>query len=564
MTRTVLALLIALTVNAVSVNGQSLFNQPESVAYDEANDRYLVSNYGDGNIIAVDHNKNATLWYSGLLHAMGCEIAGNRLYVSVYGNRVIGINLTTKTTEWQINASSLQNLDGITWDGGNYLYVVDTYGRILKADIANQTYENFVTGLSPGIQDIVYDGVRNRLLIAAYYGGNSVLAVDLTSRAVTTAMQYAPANLDGICLGYDGRVFLSSHASGGNYMWDGEHGSTGTLVIASLNQPAGCCYNFVDGELAIAQFGNNAVAYLNFDDLDNDGLLRPFDNCPGTYNPDQADIDSDGLGNVCDNCPTVSNATQLDTDSDGLGNVCDPDDDNDGVPDASDIRSLNPLRCADADSDGCDDCAIGVDGFGPLPDNLPGNDGIDTDADGMCDTGDFDDDNDGVSDAFDSSPLDPLICADADNDGCDDCAIGLDGFGPLADKLPNNDGPDTDADGICNTGDNCPNVPNPGQEDSDGDNIGDVCDNCCSGRVGNANGLGTYPNEVTISDIQTLVTAKFIVGSCAALPCLAECDVNQSGGATPTCNDITISDIQTLVNHLFIAGPANAPLKSCL
>lgn len=91
-----------------------------------------------------------------------------------------------------------------------------------------------------------------------------------------------------------------------------------------------------------------------------------------------------------------------------------------------------------------------------------------------------------------------------------------------------------------------------------------VSGGCCLSRVGDANGLGTYPNEVTISDIQLLVTAKFITGSCAAIPCLAEGDANQSGGAGPTCNDITISDIQTLVNHLFIAGPANAPLKECL
>ncbi|MCX6835258.1 MAG: hypothetical protein NTW07_09040, partial [candidate division Zixibacteria bacterium] len=89
---------------------------------------------------------------------------------------------------------------------------------------------------------------------------------------------------------------------------------------------------------------------------------------------------------------------------------------------------------------------------------------------------------------------------------------------------------------------------------------------CCCQRVGNANNLGTYPNEVTISDIQLLVTAKFI----SSLPCeqnlhcLAEADVNQSGGANPACKDITISDIQTLVNHLFIAGPTNAPLKDCL
>ncbi|MCX6835293.1 MAG: hypothetical protein NTW07_09215 [candidate division Zixibacteria bacterium] len=89
---------------------------------------------------------------------------------------------------------------------------------------------------------------------------------------------------------------------------------------------------------------------------------------------------------------------------------------------------------------------------------------------------------------------------------------------------------------------------------------------CCEGRVGNANGLGSYPNEVTISDIQLLVTAKFISSlPCEQnLACLAEADVNQSGGAAPACKDITIADIQTLVNHLFIAGPANAPLKNCM
>jgi len=88
---------------------------------------------------------------------------------------------------------------------------------------------------------------------------------------------------------------------------------------------------------------------------------------------------------------------------------------------------------------------------------------------------------------------------------------------------------------------------------------------CCIGRVGDANGLGTYPQEVTISDIQTLVTAKFIQGTCTGyVQCLAEGDANQSGGVDPQCKDITISDIQTLVNHLFIAGPANAPLKDCL
>ena len=38
-------------------------------------------------------------------------------------------------------------------------------------------------------------------------------------------------------------------------------------------------------------------------------------------------------------------------------------------------------------------------------------------------TGDADDDGDGVADASDGSPLDQGRCADADADGCDDCAV---------------------------------------------------------------------------------------------------------------------------------------------
>jgi len=190
-------------------------------------------------------------------------------------------------------------------------------------------------------------------------------------------------------------------------------------------------------------------------DVDADSVGDVCDNCPSANNTDQADSDSDGRGDACaglvdgdgdgiedfeDNCPAIFNTTQDDTDQDGAGDVCDDDDDNDGVLDESDPAPLNPNVCGDTDDDSCDDCSIGVDGFGPLPDGDPANDGTDTDMDGECDAGDDDDDGDGIEDGLDPAPLDPFVCGDTDVDSCDDCSGA---FSLLLDA-----GFDTDAGGL--------------------------------------------------------------------------------------------------------------------
>ncbi|MCP3980566.1 MAG: M4 family metallopeptidase [bacterium] len=142
-----------------------------------------------------------------------------------------------------------------------------------------------------------------------------------------------------------------------------------------------------------------------------------------------------------------------DTDGDGTIDPCDADDDNDGVPDAGDVRPRDPDRCEDRDADDCDDCSVGTDDFGPLADNDPDNDGADADGDGDCDAGDADDDNDGVVDGDDVQPGDPDRCQDVDADTCDDCAVGTDDWGPQSDNDIADDGPDADADGLCDAGD---------------------------------------------------------------------------------------------------------------
>jgi len=60
------------------------------------------------------------------------------------------------------------------------------------------------------------------------------------------------------------------------------------------------------------------------------------------------DADNDGVLDVDDNCPQTPNADQANNDGDALGDVCDEDDDEDGLPDAWEIKyGLDPFDPSD-------------------------------------------------------------------------------------------------------------------------------------------------------------------------------------------------------------------------
>ncbi len=55
---------------------------------------------------------------------------------------------------------------------------------------------------------------------------------------------------------------------------------------------------------------------------DNDGVPDATDNCPALAGASQSDSDGDGVGNACDNCPSTANPDQADLDLNGTGDAC--------------------------------------------------------------------------------------------------------------------------------------------------------------------------------------------------------------------------------------------------
>jgi hypothetical protein len=228
---------------------------------------------------------------------------------------------------------------------------------------------------------------------------------------------------------------------------------------------------------------------------------------PGTCTPGTPTAEI--CNGIDDNCDSILD-NDADTDNDGLFNCTDPDDDGDGVDDASDCA---PLLASIQTAPGTVGNSLVSSGTGLfswllLPQanvynvyrgvagpNFPGN-YLPTSACLLTEnpSGSFSDPavppigqiyyylitgtnrcgEGSPGNSSDGSPRNlPALCPGASNDTDGDLVLDHDDICPLT---PNANQADGDHDGRGNVCDNCPAVANPTQADSDGDGLGDACD----------------------------------------------------------------------------------------
>ncbi|MGB0914546.1 MAG: immunoglobulin domain-containing protein, partial [Crocinitomicaceae bacterium] len=435
------------TINLASGSGWNLSGGDQVLAYQAATaepatvpDFIAGINGDDGNGSPVSFDP-VTSWNDPATGPLGVAKSGLPIGLT---NGVDCVSLFVAVFTEQDNAKYIGTLTGTSTDLRGFINdrINWSFSNTTAFDITPSAFSPFVTCVAtcndPEVPTVTFSP-------AAICNGESATLNISGSLNDATSWNVYTGSCGGTAVGSTtgSTISVTPGSPSTTYFVRGEGGcvtpgSCGTVTVnvnalddASFNYSASSyCASGVDPTPTITglpggTFSSSAGLSINA----STGVIDVSASSPGVYTVTYTTV---GL------CPNSSNAgvtINADTDGDGLCDNVDTDDDNDGVIDIMDTNPTNPNQCADADGDSCDDCAVGTDGFGPLPDNLPNNDGADTDGDGICDAGDADDDNDGVADGSDPAPTNPNICGDANMDGCDDCLVGTDDFGPLPDNI---------------------------------------------------------------------------------------------------------------------------------
>ena len=259
-----LKLLFLIPAALLAANSFSqVINNPESVEYDAASNRYLVSNRATPiSIQSLVPGQAPSLFTSSVSSPAGLEILNGKLWVCD-GGSLKSFDLSSGSLVDNI-AIGATFLNGITSNGSDILYISDfSAKKIYSVNTSNLVYTEIVTNTVSTPNGMWYDGDNNRVLFVNWGTNAPIKAVDLSNNSVSTAATTSLGNCDGIARDAAGNYFVSAWTQGAVYRFDSNL-SNPVAVVTGLTQPADIYYNTLNDTLAVPQTSADLITFHNF------------------------------------------------------------------------------------------------------------------------------------------------------------------------------------------------------------------------------------------------------------------------------------------------------------
>jgi hypothetical protein len=237
------------------------YNGPESVVYDSAGKRYFISNNGANQILQRDSSGQLSVFSTSISSGPhGLEIANNTLY-ACDGGSVKGFSLSTGAQVMNISTGGTF-LNGICYDGGNFLYVSDfSAKRIYKINISTQSSSLYINGLAKSPNGIIFDGNNQRLIWVTWGTNAPIMQASLADSSASQLKATTLGNCDGIVRDNNGNYYVSAWSTQSAHRFDSTFTAAPTVAVSGLSNPADIYYNTENDSLVSPNAGNNTVTF---------------------------------------------------------------------------------------------------------------------------------------------------------------------------------------------------------------------------------------------------------------------------------------------------------------
>lgn len=255
----ILIVFFAISTNVYTQN----FNNPESVAYDKSNDRFIVSNKGGDNISQIDNTWEVSEFYDKCNAPKGLYIRDNMLYVAT-NSVVLIFDLTADELVRTIEIEGATFLNDITIDNNNQLYVSDMMlNKIFIIDLNNYKYNVFIDTGSNSPNGLYYDEVNNWLYVGYRSTADRTLAIyDMEANEIMA--KKFDHSVDGIAFNRKRELFFSNWEPAGVYSISADLKGDITAVSTNHEGPADFKIIQKDGVelLIVPNFLRNTVDFM--------------------------------------------------------------------------------------------------------------------------------------------------------------------------------------------------------------------------------------------------------------------------------------------------------------
>lgn len=241
-------------------SSQSL-SSPESVEWDQTNNRWLIGNSGNGTILARSSTGILSSFASGLPSGpYGIEILGDKVYACA-GGFIRGYNLSNGANIFNLNLGG-SFLNGLTSDGVNFLYATDfSAKKIFKIDVTATSFTTIATGLVKTPNGILCEPELNRCLIVNWGANAPILAINLTTNAITTVLETTLGNCDGITKDSCGYYYVTAWGNNKLNKFNPSLTGTFTVIPGTLSSPADIDCRFGTNSDFIGIPGGGALSF---------------------------------------------------------------------------------------------------------------------------------------------------------------------------------------------------------------------------------------------------------------------------------------------------------------